>query len=238
MVTWNIAPDPKTKTSFLGKSTIQETKNLPPTWVWASPGQQLYDPELVSGEGFVDLKPQPDPFPVFSKNSGLQLMFPTICDISGYLTQHPLARQEPPFNVYPCFGLNVIESVIWNFPPLSSGWTETRGTAASLSPTLPCQKETRNLEAGPLAASLLILSLRTKHRSHYVQTAIILSHFGGEDQCYPRECRCRGREGEQVQGPSLPLLVLIPLPTSPCYEPSLIPSLASLSSRYKLCLCV
>lgn len=117
----------------------------------------------------------------------------------------------------PCSGLNVIESVIWNFPPLSSGWAEIQGTAASLSPTLPCQKETRNLEAGPLPASLLILSLRTKHRSHYVQTAIILSHFGGEFQCYPKECGWRGREGEQVQGPSFPLLVLIPM--SPCYEP-------------------
>lgn len=171
----------------------------------------------------------PTPFPVFSKNSGLQLMFPTICDISGYLTQHPLARQEPPFNVYPLFWT---ECHRVHHLELSSGWAETRGTAASLSPTLPCQKETRNLEAGPLPASLLILSLRTKHRSHYVQTAIILSHFGGEFQCYPKECGWRGREGEQVQGPSFPLLVLIPM--SPCYEPRL----ASLSSRYKLCLCV
>lgn len=104
MVTWNIAPDSRTKTSFLGKGTIQETKNLPPTWAWASPGQQLYDPELVSGAGvLLTSSLNPTPFPVFSKNSGLQLMFPTICDISGYLTQHLLARQEPPFNVYPLF---------------------------------------------------------------------------------------------------------------------------------------
>lgn len=115
MVSWNIAPDPKTKTSFLGKGTIRETKNLPPTCAWASPAQQLHDPELMSGEdfvhdpelmsgeGFVDLEPQLNPFPVFSKSSGLQLMFPTICDISGYLTQYPLSRQEPPFNVYPLF---------------------------------------------------------------------------------------------------------------------------------------
>lgn len=82
MVIWNIAPDLKAKTSFLGglwgKGTIQKTKSLLPTGVGASPVQLLHSPELGSGEGF---KPQLDPFTVFSKS--LPLTFATVGDISG-----------------------------------------------------------------------------------------------------------------------------------------------------------
>lgn len=181
MVIWNIAPDPKTKTSFLGglwgKGTIRETVSLPPTWAWALPVQQLHDPELVSGEGFVDLKPQLDSFPVFFKSSDLQLMFATLCDISGYLksTQHPLARHESPFNVYSLFCTECQSMSSGTFLPCPLA-----GTAASLSPTLSCQKESRNLDAGPLSAPVLILSPQSKHRLHHGQAAIILPYIWGE----------------------------------------------------------
>lgn len=177
--------------------------------------QQLQDPELVPREGCVDLEPQLDSFLVFFKSSVLQLMFATVCDISGYLksTQHLPARPESPFNVYSLFcteGQKVIQHVVWDFPSLSSSWAETPGTAASLSPTLPCQKESRNLDAGPLSAPVLILSPWLKHWSHYGQAAIILPHIWSGDQCYPRECIYRWQEGDQVlssasaDGPSYP----------------------------------